>query len=196
MKEVLAKIKNVATWVILIALLSCIGIATENPKVMIPAYAVFFALVFAGFYLYVKSSRRRTLKSSKTQQFIAKAIGYTLVLLALLVPVYVLGNVQFRGYESTKIGFGAYAIAIIGTIVELALAIFAIRLINLNREKNKGLFFIGYLLILVAACVPGLVMLQFDSSTNALGTAYFAAVTISILTWLGLGILTKHPDEL
>ncbi len=184
MKKILGTIIKVLGWLILLAAFASIGFATDNPGLMVPLYFMIFLIIFALVLLYNMKRQRRTNTSPRYLKQLKRVLGVILVLAGLLMPYFF-----FRGAGFTA---GIFILLIVITIVLVALAILAIRLINAHKlVQNVG----GYILLIAICSMPAILMMQYDKSYNALGTAYYAALIISVLTWSGVSMLAK-PGEL
>lgn len=181
MKQTLKNILKVLTWVILLAAFASLGFGTDNPGLMVPLYFIFFLVVFTLVFLYTKYKHRRTTVSTKRTEIIKKILGIVLVIAAVLTPF-----LFFRGIGFTT---GIYLMLTGVTIVIIALAILAVRLIN---KKHFLQTLIGYILLIILCSMPAILMMQYDRSYHALGLAYYAALVLSVLAWSGIEILGKY----
>lgn len=117
---------------------------------------------------------------------IKKISGAVLLLISILLPGFTLNTIK------PGIGFGVLSIVTIAVIALIALSIFIIRWMN----KGSILFkIIGYVIFFGLAALPGFAMMSIDKSYNALGTAYYNAVIISILAWWGIFLFTRKPSD-
>lgn len=183
MKKTFGTVIKIIGWLVLLAAFASIGFATDNPTLMVPVYFLVFLGIFGLVLIYNMKRQRRTTTNPVYLQTAKKIIGAILVLIGLLMPYFF-----FRG-----IGFTAaiYLLLIFLTIVFVVLTVLAIRLINQdNTLKTIG----GYVLLVVICSMPAILMMQHDKSYNALGSAYYAALLVSILTWTGLSMVVP-PKE-
>ncbi len=188
MKETLSLIAKVLGWIILFAAFASLGFATDNPKVGVPAYLVFFLLVFGGVYIYLANKKtERTEMSSGTKSLIYKILGLLLVLFSLIVPDLILRSYKFPLSIYAMISGIALVLVILGALT--------VKMINSNFDKNILLVILGYLIFIVLSAVPALIMLRYDSSYNALGLAYWSAVSLTIFAWWGISLYTKSGEE-
>ena len=189
MKETLNLVGKVLGWIALFVAFASLGFATDNPKVGVPAYLVFFLVVFGVVYLILSKKKDDVDEavSEDTKALIHKVIGAILVLVAIIVPDIILGSYKFP--------FGIYAMISGISLVLVLLGAFTVKLINSNFDKNIGMVVLGYLIFIILSAVPAFVMLKYDSSYNALGLAYWSAVSLTIFAWWGLSLFTKHGVE-
>jgi hypothetical protein len=186
-KETLSLVGKVLGWVALFAALASLGFATDNPKVGVPAYLVFFLLVFGGVYLFV-SRKKEEIEETKPENkaLIHKIIGVFLILLALAVPDIILAGYHFP--------IAIYLFISLITFVLIVIGAFTVKLINKNAGKNGLMVFLGYLIFIVLSAIPAIVMIQYDSSYNALGLAYWSALSLTVFAWWGISLFTKTND--
>ena len=187
MKETLGLISKIIGWIALFAAFGALGFATDNPKIGVPAYLIFFLIVFGVIYLYIsKKKGERQEISPKTIAIAHKIIGILLILFALLVPDLILGSYKFP--------IAIYMFISVLTFVLIIVGAFTVKLINNNLGKNGFMVFLGYLIFIVLSAVPAVLMLKYDSSYNALGLAYWSALSITIFGWWGISLYSKHVD--
>ncbi len=181
MKDILKKIIQVIGWIVLLGAFASIGFGTENPQLMVPLYFLIFLVLFAVLFIIVRRRKRVVDTRPDKSPLLTKILGAILLLAGILMPYFF-----FRG-----IGFstGMYIILTLVTLILIAIAFIAIRLINKNSFV-PGL--IGYVILILVCCMPAILMMQHDKSYHALGLAYYAAVIVSILSWTGISTLGKY----
>ena len=182
MKKILNILVKIIGWIALFAALSSFGFASEKPAVAIPIYLIFFLVIFGLVFLYVKKNQKRHESDDATKQILHKVFGVILVVIALFTPTLLL--------KSANLPVLTYIIITVITAILIVLAIFAISIINKARGNNILATIGGYLLLIVISVVPALGIMQYDSSYNALGMAYYNAVLISIFSWWGISLFT------
>jgi hypothetical protein len=52
---------------------------------------------------------------------------------------------------------------------------------------------LGYLIIIVASLIPGILMSRFDKNTSTIGSIYYVALAVLIMSYNGINLLT--PKE-
>lgn len=186
LKEIFNKIIKVVGWIALFAALSSFGFASENPSIAIPLYAVFFIIVFGLVYLFVKKNQKRHEMDVNVKKTMHKVLGICLLLISLMVPTLIFRSANFPLFS--------YIIITVIAAILIVLSILAITIINNSKGNNIGLLLLGYLLLIVIASIPALGIIQYDSSYNALGTAYYSAILISIFAWWGISLYTSKES--
>ncbi len=172
-------------WIVLLFCFASIGFATKNPAVMIPAYLVFFLLIFGGVLMYAKKHQRRQEVNPETKALINKILGVFLILVSLYAPVRMFMTL-FPGFMN----FGIGAITVIGAAVLIAIGILSVRLIN--RSRMMGI--VGYILLVVLSFAPAIVIMQFDTSYSSLGVAYYTALALAVLSWWGISLYSTKVE--
>jgi preprotein translocase subunit SecG len=160
---------------------------------MVPLYTLFFIACFAGSYIWQKTHKKHNLDQSKGAVIARKIIGAALVVGSIVTPYKVFNSLWpgfFAGF------FSGQALALTGiTIALIAVALGAVLMINKHKGANFAFSALGYLaLILISAC-PGFIMSPIDSSYNALGQAYNAALVVTILAWWGFSLVTHKVEQ-
>ena len=183
MKDILTKAVKIFGWLVLLAAFSALGFITDNPSQMVPLYFLFFLVVFTLVFLYNLKKKRK--RGNKTHQALVKKIlGVFLVVVAVLTPYYIFRQVGFT--------FTIYAMI---TIVAIALIILGALSVVLIKRPKLIEKILGYIALLVICSVPALMMIQYDRSYNALGTAYYGALIVATLSWWGIDIFLKSVKE-
>ncbi len=185
MKKVLRIALNVFGWLVLLAAFSSLGFMTDNPRLMIPLYFIFFLVLFGLVLLYNMRKQRTSTINPEYVKIAKKVLGVILLLVGLLTPYFF-----FRGIGFTA---GIFIILTIIVAVLIALSIFAIRLINRHHFLYN---LVGYLILIVVCSMPAIIMMQHDRSYHALGLAYYAALVICVLAWWGFSSLGGSSNEL
>lgn len=188
MKKTLGTIAKIVGWLILFIALGSLGFATDNPKVGVPAYFVFFLVVFGGVYLFLTNHKRSEGVDPAKIQLVHKIIGALLVIIAVIVPDLLFKSVGFSFQVYLMIAGIAALLIVLGGLT--------VKMINSGLGSgNIGIVIGGYFLVIVLSAVPALIMINYDSSYNALGMAYWSAISIAILSWWGISLFTKKIDE-
>ena len=188
MKKVLKTIISVLGWLILLLAFSSIGFATDNPKLGIPLYGVFFILVFAGVYFF--NSRQKHVQGNANQinPIFSRIVGIIALIGALLMPYFIFAEI--------KVPASSYAVIILITAVMITIAFFTIRMIN-HAGGKFTVKLIGYLILIALASIPAIGSMKyflnyFNRPYDALGMSYWCLVVISILSWWGFALLGKR----
>jgi hypothetical protein len=184
MTNTLKTIGQIAAWLGLWTVFSSVGFATDNPQLMVPAYAIFFLLVFGLVLIYVKSHKQVMVTNTKSTVLIKKISGIILLALSFYMPAWFVKGAHFTS--------GVYILITVLTIVAVAISTGAVIIINKNRKKNVVFEIIGYLILVLVSTLPAVAMVQYDNSYSALGTAYYAALAVAIFSWWGLSLFAVN----
>ena len=85
-----------------------------------------------------------------------------------------------------------FLLAVFGIIVLfMGLLYVAVKLIN-KAEATVMHRTIGYILIIIASIIPGAIVAGLDRSTTGIGSTYYLALTIVILSWNGWGLISNQ----
>jgi hypothetical protein len=183
LKKIFNTIIKIIGWIALFVALSSFGFASDNPELAIPVYGVFFLVIFGLVFLYVKKNQKRHEADPNVKHLLHKIFGAILVVISLMIPTLI--------FRSADFPFVTYILMTVGAAILIALSIFAISMINKSRGNNVLMVLLGYLILIIISAVPALGIVQYDSSYNALGTAYYTAILISIFAWWGLSLFTQ-----
>lgn len=141
------------------------------------------SLLFLAIFLRVKNHQRHSdlLPASPALKKIATLV---LGILALLLPVLI---IRYGGFVPIAAGKEILAIilTLVATLVFIGLIALALFMINIWGDKS-GNRTLGYLLILLAAILPGIVVLLITRESMAFTGAYMAALLALILAFLAL----------
>ncbi|MFA7056753.1 MAG: hypothetical protein WC155_04220 [Candidatus Cloacimonadales bacterium] len=118
-----------------------------------------------------------------------KVIGYLLVILSIFIPSYVRTSFNFRNLMSSEHTFTGLLLITLVAIFVVVAGLVAYYLINI--KQSAGFKVLGYVMIVVIAFVPAMLMMPFDNGSNALGTAYLTLVAVSVLAWAGFSLALK-----
>lgn len=201
MNDILYKSRRMLGSIITLLALSSLGFFTDNPKTMVPIYFVFFLLVFAGMYAYTayrfkntkqivtvrsEKQKKKLMQAAETNSLHRLIQGIFLTAVSIFVPSFIFRDVGFT--------VGIHIFLIFLTLVLLAAATFSVYLIN-KKTLLHGI--IGYAALVIICSMPAIVMMQYDRSYNALGTAYYSALVITVLAWYGEVMIFRNiklPD--
>ncbi|MCF7918916.1 MAG: hypothetical protein K9N06_03260 [Candidatus Cloacimonetes bacterium] len=187
MKKILKTVVTVIGWLVLLFAFSAIGFATDNPKLGVPLYILFFLLVFGGVYYYVMRQRHSSDNVSKTNPLFSKILGVISLLGALLMPYFIFAEINLPIMASI--------VMLLVTAVMIVIGLFSIRFINRAGDQILKKL-IGYLVLIALASVPAIAAISyflryFNRAYDALGTTYWCTVVVAILSWWGLSLVGK-----
>ena len=182
------KIISIIGWIVLLAAFASFGFATDNPKVGVPVYAVFFLIVFALVYLYLKKHHRKQEIKPKNILLFQKIIGIILLVIALITPYMI--------YRKIDLPFFSYLIITIITAILIILGAIAVSIINNSKKSNITTKSLGYLMLVVISAIPALGTMNFlieyfNRTYDALGTTYWGAIMLAIFSWWGFSLFLK-----
>ncbi len=178
------KIVSIIGWIILLLAFAALGLSSDDPTFGFFFYLAFFTAVFALVYLYIKKHQKRTENVPKYLALIHKISGIVLLLVAVFSPIIALKKIGLPLLSNILI--------IVATLVLIGLGALAITLINGIQIKK----ILGYLLLIVVAAIPAVFAITFLSAYfpnayNALGTSYWAVVSVSVFAWWGFSLYSK-----
>ena len=178
------KIVSIIGWIVLILAFAALGLSSDDPTFGFFFYLVFFTIVFGLVFLYTKKHQRRKETNAKTLKLIHHISGIVLLLVALFSPIIALRKIQLPFVQNLLI--------LVVTAVLMALGVIAVSLINNSNTKK----ILGLILLIVLSTIPAFFATYylsdfFPNAYNALGTAYWAIVAVSIFSWWGFTLFTK-----
>jgi len=174
----LKKIVSIFGWIILLLAFASLGLSSDDPTFGFFFYLGFFLIVFAGVFYYIKKHQKRKEADPKSLQLMHKILGIVLMIVSLFSPIIALRKIQLPFIQNLLI--------FIVTAVLIALGAYAVSMID--KDKIKKL--IGLFMLVVLAVIPAIFattfLSQFFTNTyNALGTAYWAIISVAIFSWWG-----------
>lgn len=187
MKKILNTILNVVGWLVVWVAFGSLGFATENPVTGFILFMGVFLAAFIGVYLYVRFHQRKAEPNKKLLALIYRLIGAVLCLMAVIIPLRMLPTIIG---ESITMTFLTGTIVVIGIAVLVAIGVLAVNIINNAKGKNLLPTLLGYLILIVISAIPALVISKYSGSYDTLGRTYWTALSIAILSWWGLSLVT------
>ncbi|HNW23899.1 MAG: hypothetical protein KA963_04055 [Candidatus Cloacimonas sp.] len=190
MSDLWFKIKQIITLVVFILALSLLGMISGQP-VMIAGYGVFFLVVVAIMFYLTRRRQRHFEKEKESSDIFRMILGIILLVLALITPPIIILRTNLITLPDTIKSGAALAIVAGITILFIALTLLAVYFIN-NRGKQVSNRVIGYILYVIAAIVPGFLMSRVDKTTLGVGSVYYVALLVLILSYSGYGLITNR----
>jgi hypothetical protein len=186
MKDKLFILGRIIGLLIFVLAFSLLGIASGRP-IMILAYAGFFIFVMGIIFLFIRHNQRHYEVISEGSQTIRKIIGIVMILVALAIPAVAISTMQLFAMGSVITGFGLVALVLGITILMVAAGMLGVYLIN---RQGNGLVhkIIGYIIIIIISAIPALLVIPTDKTTTGIGSVYYLAVLVSILSWWGFNL--------
>lgn len=189
MKDKLFIIGKFIGLIVFILAFSMMGLASGKP-IMILAYAGFFVVVMAVIFMFVKRNQRHFEVVSPKNQKIRKILGIVLVIAAAILPLLAVMNMRLFELGVETISITILAIVLLATIVLIAGGVFAVSLIN-NADNNKQKKILGYIVLIILSAIPALLVIKNDRTTTGIGSAYYLAVLVSVLSWWGFNLYSN-----
>ena len=189
MSDLWFKIKQIITLIVFIAVLSLLGMISGNPT-MIVAYGVFFLVVVAIMFYLTRRRQRHFEKVKESSQLFRKIFGVLLMILALITPPVIILRTNLVTLPATIEAGTALGIVCGVTVLFIVLTLLAVYFIN-YRGRQVSNRVIGYILYLIAAIVPGLLMSRVEKTTIGIGSVYYVALIVLILSYSGYGLLSN-----
>ncbi|MBN2460989.1 MAG: hypothetical protein JXB60_05225 [Candidatus Cloacimonetes bacterium] len=188
----LKTIVNIIGWVVLLAAFGALGFTSDNPAVGVPLFTVFFVIVFGLVYLYARKHQKLRATNIRTVSIIHKIIAVLLAVLALFSPIIALRKINLP--------FAYNIIILIFTAIMIGLGVLAVSLINNRKGETRISSLLGYLLLIIISAIPALaagqfLSIYFPSAYNALGTAYWAVLSVAIFSWWSFSLYFKKERE-
>jgi hypothetical protein len=190
MGNIFTIVKNILAFTVLTAVIASIGLFTDNPNVMVPAYGVGFLVILAGMYIYLFTKKKNTFEQIKPSKSLNIATGALLLIGSLVFPALAISALR-----------GAWLInpmlIVMTTIVLLAFGFLGVILINVLGIKNKIIAGIGYLVLVLISTAPAILVTRIDASFEALGVVYSVLFVEAIIAWTGFSIFYNalKPEE-
>lgn len=176
------KIVSIIGWIVLLLAFASLGLSSDDPTFGFFFYLAFFLIVFFLVYLYNKKHQRRKEAGGKALALTHTILGIVLIIIAVFSPLIAFRKIQLPFTPSLLI--------FLVTAVLIALGVLAVRLIN----RENLLKVLGLLLLIALSAVPAIFATTFldqffPNAYNALGTAYWAVVSVAVFAWWGFSLL-------
>ncbi|HOE55244.1 MAG TPA: hypothetical protein PLU05_05660 [Candidatus Cloacimonas acidaminovorans] len=189
MSDLWFKIKQIITLVVFVAVLSLLGMISGRP-IMIVAYGVFFLVVVAIMFYMTRKRQRHFEKVKGSSQLFRKIFGILLMILALITPPVIILRTNLITLPETIKSGAALGIVSGVTVLFIALTLLAVYFINYRGSEVSNRV-IGYILYIIAAIVPGFLMSRVEKTTIGIGSVYYVALIVLILSYSGFGLLSN-----
>jgi len=187
MSDTMFKIRQIVTLVVFIGVLSLMGMITQQP-LMILAYAAFFLAVVAVMYFMLLKRQRHFETAKESSPLVRHIAGYVMLALALILPVLIAIRTSIINLpESLSLGVAIGSVLGV-SIAFIATMLGAVYLINF-KGNDTGKRVIGYILFIISAAIPGLLMSRIDSTVTGIGSVYYVAMAVLILAFSGFGFI-------
>lgn len=189
MKDTWFKIRQIGAFVLFILISSLAGMMTGKPVMMI-LYGAFFLVVTLAVLYAIKKRQRHFELTQDTNPVLRKVLAIVIALLALALPLLIVNLSTFiplpEGSAAKTTG-----ITFVLTLVFLLLNAAAVWLLNIKGETMVQKV-LGYLLIIVAAIIPGAVMAGYNRTTVGIGSVYYIALAVIVLAYSSYTLLVNQ----
>lgn len=189
MKDKWFVLGRIIALLVFILAFSLMGIASGKP-IMILAYAGFFIVVMLVIFLFVKKNQRHFEIISEKSRAMSRIIGIVMILAAIALPVFAVANLQLFELGMEGVGLVTLALVLLITLVLIAAVVLAVSLIN-KAGSTKVNRIIGYLIIIIASAIPALLVIPTDRTTTGIGSVYYVAMLVAVLSWWGLSLYSN-----
>jgi len=176
--------------VVFVLVLSLMGMITGRPIMML-AYAAFFLAMSVVIYLTLRKKQRHFEVVQSQNRTIRVILAAVLMILAIIAPMLI-------ALRSSVINLPAEMTVSTVVMLMLGLSILFIILSLLpvyliNRKGSTVIHrVIGYLVFIIAAMIPGLLMSRVDSTPMGIGSVYYVAMAVLILAYNAMGLYFNH----
>ncbi|HPV15201.1 MAG TPA: hypothetical protein PL126_06090 [Candidatus Cloacimonadota bacterium] len=186
MKDKMFNIKQIVLTVIFLGALSLMGMITGE-KYMVAVYGAAMIIISGIIFLFVRRKQRHSEISSERSRITGIIAGIVLCALALITPLLLVlkSNVINVGDEVTAM---MGVITLVVTILFIGLFALAVYLINYKGE-GFAMRALGYLIVIIASLIPGILMSRFDKNTSTIGSIYYVALAVLIMSYNGINFL-------
>jgi hypothetical protein len=181
MKKILSIIGQCIAWSLLIAAVACLGLATDNPALMVPLYGGSFVMILAILVFLLARKKRNTFEDLELPKYIPMTGGVILLVATILFPTFSIYT--FRGEIAS---FGTMLAL---TFLLLGLGFGGVSLINTIGMKKKLFYALGLLVLIFTATIPAIMIAPIDASMGTLGVMYFTTFIMAVLGWFAFTIL-------
>ena len=186
MNVTLSMVGKIIAWILFVATFAAIGLATENPAVMVPVYGISIIVILGAILFFLSRKKKQTAETVKIPAYISLIEGIFLLLFSLAVPVFVMGNSGALYYLNIS-----SSMTILFTLLLIGLGILGVWLINVLSQKIKIMSFLGYLMIIFVAALPAIAIAPIDASARTLGVLYFVVMLLGMTVWFGFSLCYK-----
>ncbi len=180
------RIMQIISVVVFIGVLSLIGLM--NNPLWIPVWAVLITAISVLIWLSVKNRQRHS-ELTSSNPILKTILAAVLAGLAILLPFWIAWKGNF--IQLPEAGLALFLIlSLLGVIVFAGLMLIALHLIN-RKGSELGQRVVGYLLIIVASFLPGLLVTMADKTTTAIAGAYLASLLCLLLIFNANSLIRK-----
>jgi len=192
MSDTMFKIRQIISLVVFIGALSLMGMITNRP-IMVAAYAAVFIAVTVLMYFVINRRQRHFEITQTDSTMLYRIIGIVLGILALGLPLLMVFRSSVIKLPADLTAGAAAGIVGGVTVAFIALMVVAVHLIN-TKGHEMVMRTIGFVLIIIASAIPGLLMSMVDRTTSGIGSVYYVAMAVLILAYNSYSMLFIRRD--
>lgn len=186
MYDTIFKIKQIASLVIFIFVLSLMGMITGRP-IMILAYAGFFLLMGVVVYLTLRKRQRHFEVVQSQSKTFRMVLAAALMLLAIISPLMIALRSSVINLPDEMMMSTVILLMLGSTILFIALVLATVYFIN-RKDSTQMQRMIGYLVFVIAALIPGILISRVDNTPMGIGSVYYVAMAVLILAYNAMGL--------
>ena len=190
MKQIISTIGQSLAWLIFIGAFACIGLATENPALMVPLYGLSIIVILGLILFSLTRKKRQSFEGLQTSNYFSMITGALLLILALFFPTFAITS-----FLHHLVGKGTIFLF---TLLTISIGFASVWLINVLSQKIKIMALVGYLVLIFAIALPALSIATIDASSGTLGVLYSITMITALAFWGGFSMFHKaltNPDE-
>jgi len=178
------KVAQAFGWLMLTAVIASVGFLSDNPGVMVPAFALFFMATVGGMYFYLTKKKRNTYESLKMPVW--KKVFYCGLMagFSLSFPY-----ASINGFRPGLINEGALYLF---TFLIMGLGFLGVWMINILGLKNKLFSYIGFVVLVFMAFLPAILLPSNLADFGTLGVFYFTLSIQAVLVWTAYALFHKY----
>jgi hypothetical protein len=169
--------------VLFVAIASILGLLRHG----ILGYVVMFAVLAAILALiyFTLKNRQRHFEITASNPVLKPILSAVMAVLALGLPLLIAITSDLIVPTAVPI-----IIAIAAILAFIALIVLALLITN-RKSVNAGMGAAGYALVILAAILPGIMVLLTTNDSSAFAMAYLAALVAAVLAYFGLNLVYK-----
>lgn len=188
MQDTFFKIRQIVAWVVFVVVLSLMGMITGNP-LMTLAYAGFFVLMSAVVLFMLRKRQRHFEVAHKDNSLVRKILAGILGLAGIITPLLVAKYSSVISLPETM-SEATMVLLMLGLGILFGVLI-GLTLFFINREKGSvGTTILGFIIFLIMAIIPGLLMSRVDISPMAIGSVYYVVMAELVLIYNSIVLFT------
>ena len=181
-------ITQLLTVVLFVALISILGLLRHGILGFIGWFLVIGG-IFSLIYLSVRKHQRHFEIITSTPKN-TKVTGIILAIISILLPVIVISFTNIVPIAKASLAL-SIVLSLIGTLAFVVLICLGLYLINIIGNKTSNLI-LGYLAIILAAFLPGIILLFTSATTTACAVIYIIAIITALLAYFAFNQLVTN----